>query len=126
MLKSWVDGRKFRPHFSDEVKPTHRAGNSPMAVRRGDSTHLKEQGEMPRMDRNGQEEITAHLMQTNEQFRQLMYKHQEYDRLVEALESKPVLTCGEELEEHRLKKLKLRLKDEMEQIASVYKLQHAS
>jgi uncharacterized protein YdcH (DUF465 family) len=77
------------------------------------------------MDRNGKEEITAHLMQTNEQFRQLMYQHKEYDRLVEALESKPVLTAAEELEEHRLKKLKLHLKDEMGQIASEYKLQHA-
>ena len=77
------------------------------------------------MDRNGQTEITAHLMQTNEQFRQLMDKHHEYDRLVEVLESKPVLSANEELEEHRLKKLKLHLKDEMEQLASEYKLQHA-
>lgn len=77
------------------------------------------------MDRNGQADITAHLMQTNEQFRQLMYQHHEYDRLVEALESKPVLNATEELEEHRLKKLKLRLKDEMEEIASQYKVQHA-
>jgi uncharacterized protein YdcH (DUF465 family) len=29
------------------------------------------------------------------------------------------------LEEHRLKKLKLHIKDEMEQIVSEYKLQHA-
>lgn len=81
---------------------------------------------MPRMDRNGLAEIKAHLMQTNEQFRQLMEKHHEYDRLVAALDSKPVLTAAEELEEHRLKKLKLQLKDEMEQIASEYKLQHAA
>jgi len=78
------------------------------------------------MDRNGLAEIKAHLMQTNEQFRQLMEKHHEYDRLVAALDSKPVLTAAEELEEHRLKKLKLQLKDEMEQIASEYKLQHAA
>ena len=77
------------------------------------------------MDRNIKEEIKAHLMQTNEQFRQLMDKHHEYDRLVEALEIKPVLSATEELEEHRLKKLKLHLKDEMEHIASQYKLQHA-
>ena len=74
------------------------------------------------MDRNGQSEITAHLMQTNVQFRQLMDRHHEYDRMVEALESKPVLSMSEELEEHRLKKLKLHLKDEMVQIASEYKL----
>ena len=74
------------------------------------------------MDRNGQSEITARLMQTNVQFRQLMDRHQEYDRMVAALESKPVLSTIEELEEHRLKKLKLHLKDEMVQIASEYKL----
>jgi uncharacterized protein YdcH (DUF465 family) len=77
------------------------------------------------MDRNALEEIKAHLMQTNEKFRQLMDQHHEYDRLVEALEAKPALSAVEEVEEHRLKKLKLRLKDEMEQIVSEYKLQHA-
>ena len=40
--------------------------------------------------------------------------------------SKPNLRCRPtKIEEHRLKKLKLRLKDEMEQIVSEYKLQHA-
>ena len=43
----------------------------------------------------------------------------------EALEAKHALTAAEELEEHRLKKLKLRLKDEMEKLVSEYKLQHA-
>jgi uncharacterized protein YdcH (DUF465 family) len=71
-------------------------------------------------------EIKAHLMQTNEKFRQLMNQHHDYDRQVEALEAKHALTAQEELEEHRLKKLKLHLKDETEQIVSQYKLQHAS
>ncbi len=44
---------------------------------------------------------------------------------LQALEAKHSLTAAEEVEEHRLKKLKLRLKDEMEQIVSEYKLQHA-
>ena len=65
-------------------------------------------------------------MQTNEQFRQLVEQHYEYKRLVEALEAKPVLSTEEELEEHHLKKLKLHLKDEMEQLVSNYKLQHTS
>lgn len=77
------------------------------------------------MDQNAQTELKAHLMQTNEQFRQLMTKHHEYDRLAAALDNKPVLTAAEELEEHRLKKLKLHLKDEMEQLVSEYRLQHA-
>ncbi len=78
------------------------------------------------MEQNAQEEIKAHLMQTNEKFRELMDQHHQYKRQVEALEAKHALTAEEELEEHRLKKLKLHLKDEMEQIVSEYRLQHAS
>ncbi len=81
---------------------------------------------MPRMEQNAQAELKAHLMQTNEKFRQLADQHHEYKRKVEALEAKPALTTEEELEEHRLKKLKLHIKDEMEQILSEYKLEHAS
>jgi uncharacterized protein YdcH (DUF465 family) len=80
---------------------------------------------MPGMEQNAQEEIKAHLMQTNEKYRELTEKHREYKRQVEALEAKSALTAQEELEEHRLKKLKLHLKDEMEQLVSEYKLQHA-
>lgn len=78
------------------------------------------------MEQNGLEEIKAHLMQTNEKFRQLMEQHQEYKRQVEALEARHALTAEEEVEEHRLKKLKLHLKDEMEQFVSQYRLQHAN
>jgi uncharacterized protein YdcH (DUF465 family) len=81
---------------------------------------------MPGMEQNAQADIKAHLMQTNEKFRNLMEKHHEYKRQVEALEAKHALTAAEELEEHRLKKLKLRVKDEMEQLVSEYRLQHAS
>jgi uncharacterized protein YdcH (DUF465 family) len=81
---------------------------------------------MLEMEQTTQEDIKAHLMQTNEQFRQLAEQHHEYKRLVEALEAKPVLSTEEELEEHRLKKLKLHLKDEMEQLVSEYRLQHTS
>jgi uncharacterized protein YdcH (DUF465 family) len=81
---------------------------------------------MLEMEQTTQEDIKAHLMQTNEQFRQLVEQHHEYKRLVEALEAKPVLSTEEEVEEHRLKKLKLHLKDEMEQLVNEYKLQHTS
>ena len=43
------------------------------------------------MDKAIQEELKAHLMQTNENFRNLMNQHHEYDVLVERLESKPRL-----------------------------------
>ena len=78
------------------------------------------------MDKVIQEELKAHLMQTNEAFRNLMNQHHEYDALVARLESKPTLTADEEIEEHRLKKLKLQLKDQMEQIVSEYRLQQVS
>jgi uncharacterized protein YdcH (DUF465 family) len=78
------------------------------------------------MDTTIQEELKAHLMQTNEAFRDLNSQHHEFDVLVDKLESKPSLSAEEEIEEHRLKKLKLRLKDQMEQIMSEYRLQHAS
>jgi uncharacterized protein YdcH (DUF465 family) len=78
------------------------------------------------MDRNTLEEIKAHLMQTSEPFRELVRQHHQYDELVEGLESKATLTPHEEVEEHRLKKLKLHLKDQMEQMVSEYNLQHAT
>ena len=77
------------------------------------------------MEQNAQAEIKAHLMQTNEKFRELMTQHHEYKRMVEALEAKPALTPQEEVEEHRLKKLKLHLKDEIQQFVHSHSLQHA-
>jgi uncharacterized protein YdcH (DUF465 family) len=78
------------------------------------------------MEKAIQEELKAHLMQTNETFRDLMNQHHDYDVIVERLENKPTLTADEEIEEHRLKKLKLQLKDQMEQIVSEYRLQQVS
>jgi uncharacterized protein YdcH (DUF465 family) len=74
------------------------------------------------MDRNIEEEIKAHLMQTNARFRELAHQHMEYDRLVHELEKKHVLTAQEEIEEHRLKKLKLHVKDEMEHMVNDHRL----
>ena len=68
------------------------------------------------MDRSQEADIKAHLMQTSEEFQKLATQHQEYKRKVEELEAKSFLTEQEEVEEHRLKKLKLHLKDVMEQM----------
>ena len=67
------------------------------------------------------EETKAYLMQSNEEFRAIAEKHAELKRLIEAIESKPHLTDQDEIEEHRLKKLKLRLKDQMQQMVSSYR-----
>ena len=77
------------------------------------------------MDQNAQAELKAHLMQTDEGFRTLVMQHREYDRLVNELEAKAALSTQEELEEHRLKKLKLHLRDEIARIMSEHQLEHA-
>jgi uncharacterized protein len=77
------------------------------------------------MERNAQEELKAHLMETNEEFRKLAGQHSEYARKLETLEARPHLTYEEQVEETRLKKMKLRLKDQMEAIVSQFRQQVA-
>lgn len=68
------------------------------------------------MDKIAQEELKADLAQSNEEFRALAEKHAEYAKLIDAIESKPHPTDQDEIEEHRLKKLKLHLKDQMHEM----------
>jgi uncharacterized protein YdcH (DUF465 family) len=75
---------------------------------------------------NTQEELKAHLMKTDEEFRRLAEQHALYHQQLEALEAKPRLTPEEELEEHRLKKMKLRLKDQMNGIVSRHRAQNVA
>ncbi len=75
---------------------------------------------------NTQDEFKAHLMKTDEEFRHLAEQHAQYKTQLLALEAKPWLTPEEELEEHRLKKLKLHLKDQMNEIASRYRAQNVA
>jgi hypothetical protein len=70
------------------------------------------------MEQNAQEELKAHLMATNEEFRRLFGEHSDYAHRLEVLEALPHLTDEEQLEEVRLKKKKLSLKDQMEAILS--------
>jgi len=70
------------------------------------------------MERNAQEDLKAHLIATNEEYRRLSGQHSEFARKLDVLESRPYLTDEEQLEETRLKKLKLRLKDQMEAIVA--------
>jgi uncharacterized protein YdcH (DUF465 family) len=60
-----------------------------------------------------QEELKAHLMATDDTFRKLAEQHAEYHKQLEAIEAKTRLTPEDEAEETRLKKLKLRIKDQM-------------
>ena len=78
------------------------------------------------MEINNQDELKAHLMATDENFRQIAEQHSELHRQIEALEAKSHLTPEDEEEEHRIKKLKLKLKDQMIEIISRYKPQNVA
>ena len=73
------------------------------------------------MEYTTEEQLKAHLMDSNEEFRRLAQEHAECATKVDALEALPHPTEQEQLEETRLKKRKLRLKDQMESILSRYR-----
>jgi len=75
---------------------------------------------------NTQDGLRAHLMQTNDDFRRLAEQHSHYHQQLEALEAKGHLTAQDEVEEHKLKKLKLHLKDQMNEIMNRYKAQQVA
>jgi uncharacterized protein YdcH (DUF465 family) len=83
--------------------------------------------DLPHMERNAQqEELKAHLMSTNEEYQRLASQHSDYARQLDALEAIPHLTYEQELEETRLKKLKLHAKDQMEAIVCQYRSQQVA
>jgi len=73
-----------------------------------------------------QDDLRAHLMATDESFRQLAEQHAAYHKQLEEIEAKPHLTTQDEDDEHRIKKLKLRVKDEMNSIMARYKAQNVA
>jgi uncharacterized protein YdcH (DUF465 family) len=75
------------------------------------------------MEYTSEAELKAHLIATDAHFRTLSTEHETYKRLISELESKSHLTPEEEVEEHRLKKLKLHAKDEMRHMMARYQPQ---
>jgi uncharacterized protein YdcH (DUF465 family) len=62
------------------------------------------------------EELKRKLLQTDEEFRQLATQHHDLDEKIHNLATRHYLSEPEQIEEVRLKKRKLQLKDQMESI----------
>ena len=66
-------------------------------------------------------ELRAQLLEGNAEFRKLAQEHAQYSQKLDSLIAKRFLSDDEKLEEVRLKKLKLRLKDEMTRIEQQFR-----
>ena len=62
------------------------------------------------------QELKELLLKTDEEFRQLATQHHNLDERLHELSVKPYLSDVEQVEEVKLKKVKLQLKDKMEDI----------
>jgi uncharacterized protein YdcH (DUF465 family) len=77
-------------------------------------SHLKRGGDTPVSSPT--EAIREQLMATNQEYQRLRDIHTQYSAQLEHLSAKTFLSDQEKLEEVRLKKLKLRAKDQMEML----------
>lgn len=108
--------------------------NPIIKTRRGPHAHLiavdvrgtTEKGEVSLMELTNQDELKAHLMETNEQFKALAEQHAQLKKKLEAIEAKPHLSISDEDEEHQIKKQKLRLKDQMNEILAQHRAQQVA
>jgi uncharacterized protein YdcH (DUF465 family) len=65
------------------------------------------------------------ILNSHQEFQRLVQEHSQYSQRLESLTQKRYLTEDEKLEEVRLKKLKLRLKDQMHSLELQFQRQSA-
>ncbi len=71
------------------------------------------------------QEVKNLLLQRDDHYRELVQQHHQLDEKLHQLTNKHYLSSSEQLEEVTLKKRKLALKDQMEQIAREYAHHHS-
>lgn len=69
-------------------------------------------------------DIPGDLMSTSEEFRTLAQEHSRYEEQLHQLTQQPYLSSEDILLEGQLKKLKLRLKDQMQQLIARRRREH--
>ena len=69
-------------------------------------------------------QVRDQLLSNNEEFRRLADEHTQYSQRLDSLIQKKYLSEEEKVEEVRLKKLKLHLKDQMETLEQQYRSSH--
>ena len=67
------------------------------------------------------DDLKAELIQTDDDFRRLYEEHQEFERRLQEINQKTLLSQEDEMEEKRIKLHKLMLKDQMEQILRMHR-----
>lgn len=72
------------------------------------------------------QEVKNLLLQSDDNYRQLATRHHELDTRLHELHEQHYLSSTEQFEEVTLKKRKLALKDQMEEIARHFRSTHAS
>jgi uncharacterized protein len=73
-----------------------------------------------------QDDLKTELIKTDDDFRRLFEEHQEYERRLQAIHQKTLLSQDDEMEEKKIKLHKLALKDRMEQILRAHRESHVS
>jgi uncharacterized protein YdcH (DUF465 family) len=69
-------------------------------------------------------QVRDQLLASNEEFRRLSDEHTQYSQRLDSLIQKKYLSEEEKVEEVKLKKLKLHLKDQMENLEQQYRTSH--
>ena len=71
-------------------------------------------------------DLREELISTDDEYRRLHHEHQEYERRLDELNHRSLLSQEDEIEEKRIKLHKLALKDRMEAIVRSHAEQHVA